>query len=146
MPLPIGTQRIPVYTDAALNVISNPLTFNNQASMTVVPSLPNHLVRLQDLTSGASRPVATKTANYALTTADDTILGDATAGAITLTLPTAIGNSGRDFTLNKIDSSVNTVTIQGFGAELINGFNVQVISFQYSSMTVISNGTFWSII
>jgi hypothetical protein len=38
-------------------------------------------------------------------------LVDATAGNITITLLVASGNSGKKFTVKKIDSTANTVTV-----------------------------------
>jgi multisubunit Na+/H+ antiporter MnhF subunit len=93
---------------------------------------------------GFASTVATKTGNYTLTSNDATIFADATTGAITITLPAiASVHSGRVFSVKKIDSSVNTVTLKGNGAELIDGANTQVITSQWKDLTVKSGGTVW---
>jgi len=65
---------------------------------------------------------STKTANYTLLAADDIILADATGGAFTLTLPTAVGIGGRIYVIKKIDAALaNLVTIDAAGSETIDG-------------------------
>lgn len=61
--------------------------------------------------------------------------GDATAGNITITLPIITGLSGRTFWIYKIDSSVNSVTINGNGSN-INGSPTMVIASRYSGVKV----------
>jgi len=83
------------------------------------------------------------------TTLDEThrtVLVDATGAARTITLPTAASAKYRKYTIKKIDASVNTVTIDAAGAELIDGALTVVIGIQYGSITVQSNGTEWSTI
>ena len=68
---------------------------------------------------------------------------DATAGAAVITLPTAVGCLGREYSIIKIDSSANTVTIDGDGAETINGATTKVISAQWGGATVHSDNAGW---
>ena len=75
-----------------------------------------------------------------------TVLSDATGGARVVNLPTAASARYRVYTIKKIDASVNTVTIDGSGAETIDGATTQVLTAQYQSVTIQSNGTSWSII
>ena len=89
--------------------------------------------------------VATKTANYTLTTSDEVILADATGGALTLTLPTAVGNTNL-YTIKKIDSSSNTATITTSSAQTIDGGGTAVVKVQYASVNLVSNGSNWYII
>ena len=93
-----------------------------------------------------NKSVSTKTGNYTILQSDDVILGDATSGAITITLPTAVGNSGEIFNIKKIDSSVNAVTIATTSSQTIDGALTQPILTQYQNITVVSNGTNWSIL
>lgn len=83
------------------------------------------------------------TTNYTLSSADTGVLADATGGAITITLPAAASNTDVQFFIKKIDSSGNTVTVDGNGSETIDGATTQVISTQYATLTVYSNGTSW---
>ena len=90
--------------------------------------------------------IATKIANYAAFITDNVLLADATAGAITIVLPLAAVSTGLTITVKKLDVSGNTVTVQGNTGELIDGTNTQVISAQWDSLAMISNGTSWFII
>ena len=96
---------------------------------------------------GSSRhPLSTKTSNYILTGVDHTILVDATSGNLTMTLPAAVGVTGRTYEIKKIDSSSNTVTIDGDGSETIDGATTQVIIFQYDGVQLRSDGSGWVLI
>lgn len=78
-------------------------------------------------------------------TAGAFILGDATGGAITLTLPLAGQFKGRTFVISKLDGSANAVTIDGNGSETINGATTYVLNNQYDSVTIRSTGSEWLI-
>jgi hypothetical protein len=97
-------------------------------------------------TTTNNKNVATKTANYTALQSDDVILGDATSGAITITLPTAVGNTGEVFHIKKIDSSVNAVTIATTSSQTIDGALTAPLISQYQSFTLVSNGTGWSVL
>lgn len=89
--------------------------------------------------------LVTKTANYILTFNDDMVLGDATAGAMTLTLPTANGIPGVQKTLKKIDVSSNHITVACNGSETIDGVATKTLSSQWDKITVVSDGTNWQL-
>lgn len=94
---------------------------------------------------GALAAQTTKTANYTALSTDYFIFGDATAGNITITLPTAVGLAGKTLVVKKIDASANTVTLDGNSTEVIDGSLTQVISTQYVSLSIVSNGANWFI-
>ncbi len=76
------------------------------------------------------------------------LLCDASAGAITVTLP-PVNNPviiGRPYHIKKIDSSANHVIIDGSVSELTDGELTQIISTQYDAVDVMTNGEFWSIL
>lgn len=88
--------------------------------------------------------VATKTTTYPMTDDDAVILADATGGAFTVTTPDATSvKTGVVYTVVKIDSSANAVTVDGSGAQTINGAATESLSTQYQSITIASNGTNW---
>lgn len=93
-----------------------------------------------------NRTISTKTTTYTLTANDSVILADATGGAFTLTLPTAVGISGTVYDIKRINSGANNVTIDGAGSETIDGGTTAVLAFQYESISIISNGTNWHIL
>jgi len=98
-------------------------------------------------TAGAtSAPISTKTSSYVMTTADGTILADATSGAITITLPAAASAAETIFTIKKKDVTSNIVTVDANGAELIDGSTTYDLSTQYEAIKIQSDGSAWWII
>lgn len=73
------------------------------------------------------------TTTYTATEDDDTILGAASGGAFTITLPTVDeALRGKLFTIVKTDNSVNAITVQGTGGQTIDGSASASVSAQYS--------------
>lgn len=99
-------------------------------------------VSLKEVLSPKVKNIESNTANYTATFADDIITMDATGGNRTVTLPTASTVKGQSFFVKKIDVSANTVTVVG----TIDGVTNKVLSTQYQSVTVISNGTDYYIV
>lgn len=87
--------------------------------------------------------VVSKTAAYAIEEGVDVVLCDATAAAFTITLPPVGQHSGRHVTVKKVDASANAVTIDGDGAEQIDGAANQTLATQWESNQIVSNGTAW---
>ena len=56
------------------------------------------------------------------------------------------GYQPKGYQIKKIDASGNAVTIDGNGAETIDGAATQTLGAQYDSMTVFCDGTGWHII
>lgn len=75
-----------------------------------------------------------------------TVLVDATGGAVTINLPAAASNSGVKFTVKKIDSSGNAVTIDGNASETIDGATTKTRSSQWDFYTIHCDGSAWYII
>jgi len=84
------------------------------------------------------------TSNTTLTETDgiNVKLINATSGAVTVTLPTAVSNAA-SFIIKKIDSSVNKVTIDAYSTETIDGGTTYVLNDQYNYVEIVSNGTNW---
>lgn len=99
-----------------------------------------------DINGGIGADIVTKTTDYTATDSNFTILCDATSNNITITLPTAASSTKRIYNIKKIDSSGNTVTIDADSSEQVDGALTQVITTQYSSLTIQCNGTAWWII
>lgn len=89
-------------------------------------------------------------ATYDLLATDDILLVTyTTTGAVTsLTLPTAQVIDGRVIVIKDAggNAATNNITIDTEGAETIDGANTQVISTNYGSITIISDGTTWYLI
>lgn len=71
---------------------------------------------------------------------------DTSGGAFTLTLPTAADNTSRSIIVIKTSSDANVLTIDGEGAETINGDATQTITRQYKVLWLLCNGTEWFIV
>lgn len=83
---------------------------------------------------------------YTVLSEDGYIRCDASGGAITLNLPAALGN-GRLLTVKKIDSSANSVTLDGNGSETIDGATTLVLVNQYDSAMIIDAASgVWDIV
>jgi len=94
----------------------------------------------------ASLSFATKNASYPMTAADFAILGDASVGVITITLPPA-SNAGTLVFIVKKDSSGNNVSIVGAGADTIEGITPLNLAAQYQKRLLIADGgTTWYVI
>lgn len=75
-----------------------------------------------------------------------TVLVTAAGGNRTETLPTAASAKWRKYTIKKTDATANTVTIDADGAETIDGALTVVLTAQWQSVTVQSDGTAWFIV
>jgi hypothetical protein len=87
--------------------------------------------------------VAAKTAAYTMTASDEFVHVDATSGAVTISLPTAVGITGRRYTVKKVDSSSNKVTIDASSTETIDGALTKDLSSRYQTIDIVSNGSNW---
>ena len=96
--------------------------------------------KVGNLTRQILDPTA-KTANYTLTTSDRFITVDASGANRTVFVPAASGNEGIVWTVKKIDSSTNTVTIDPSGSETIDGAATFVLTEQNQAISFTSNGT-----
>lgn len=90
--------------------------------------------------------VEAKTVNYTAKDSDEIITSDATAGQVTITLPTASGRKGKKFVIKRIDASANDTIIDGAGAETIDGVATKTLSSQFDSLTIVSDGTNWIVV
>jgi hypothetical protein len=80
----------------------------------------------------------------ALTTLDDEDYQiECTANSFTVTLPTAVGREGREFSIK--NSGTGTITIDGDGTETIDDELTQEID-QDDNIVIVSNNVGWIII
>lgn len=86
---------------------------------------------------------AAKTTTYTLTATDHIIAADGTSAAFTVTLPTAVGITGKEYIITKIDASANAITIDGNGSETIDGQTTYSLITQWDSIIIRSNGANW---
>jgi hypothetical protein len=101
---------------------------------------------LLDVNGATGTAILTKTSTYTATITDSTILCDATTGSMTINLPAVSGVTRRQYVIKKIDSSVNTVTIDPNASETIDGATTYVLSAQWASAHIQTNGTAWYVL
>ena len=94
------------------------------------------------LTGAVARPTATITASSTVSIDNFVTFIDASSADITATLPAAVTNANKVINLKRIDSSGNTVTIDGNGAETIDG-ELTLTLYSLENITIISNGSNW---
>lgn len=92
---------------------------------------------------GGANAQSTKTTNYTATATDYYLWVDATSGAVTITLPTAVGAGGKSYVVKRIDGSANTVTIATTSSQTIDGATTLTIPTQWASFSVASNNANW---
>lgn len=97
--------------------------------------------------STANLVVQSKTTTYTILTSDDLILGDTSGGAFTLTLPTAVGNTGKQFKIKYTDSGfANALTVDGDGTETIDGSTTTTLNTLGETLVIVSDGSNWEIL
>ena len=96
--------------------------------------------------AGSSAPVTTPyiavTANFVASQYNQTI--DCTANTFTVTLPNAIGISGK--VMNVKNTGTGVITIATTASQTIDGQTTQTLSAQYTSLELISTGANWIIV
>jgi hypothetical protein len=90
----------------------------------------------------ATRTVTTDTL---LTLSDGLCLVDATAGAVTITLPALPAAGGYPLIIKKSDASVNVVTVDG-GAANIDGAATFPLAAQWETVTVVGDASAYYVI
>jgi len=85
-----------------------------------------------------------KNTDYTATSTDDILLVDATGGRITITLPTASSSAGKILVIKSVERpNTNVVTVDGNGADTIDGFANFNLTMTDDVAIIISNGTEW---
>jgi hypothetical protein len=114
--------------------------------LTVNGSTNNGVDKLQVVGSltatGMQQKYLARTTAYTATTSDYLI--DCTSGTFTVTLYAASGNAGRILTIK--NSGVGIITVDGNGAETIDGSATFGLSLQYDFVQIMCDGTNWKII
>ncbi len=83
---------------------------------------------------------------YTVIDAEDVILADATAGAITINLPPLSNSLGRAMWMKNIGSGANAVTLDGDGADQIEGSLTYVLSAADEGVMIIGAAASWFVV
>lgn len=141
-----GSSGIAVYPQVEYTTVLN----SNGGSITESNALYINNLPIKD-TASAVR-VKSITANYTTDWYDTILLVNASGGNITITLPdsglvaSTKDEMGKIFYIKKVDATANTVTVDGYSTQTIDGAATNVISTQYDSITIVSDGSNWHII
>lgn len=87
-------------------------------------------------------PFTNKTSTYTIDNTDCVV--NCTSGTFTVTLPTAVGLTGQYFIIK--NSGTGSITVDGNGAETIDGLSTKILAIQHESIIVVSNGANWIIV
>ena len=120
-PVPPAPDAMPVYLGGELSALERSV-----ASLT--------LTNLRAVTAAASVRLS-----------GETLLVDATAGAVTVTLPIGRRYRGWRATVKKVDASLNAVTVNA-GTATIDGAGTVALAAQWQSLSCQSDGVNWFIV
>ena len=90
--------------------------------------------------AATTQPIKTITTDYVVTNFDRVIIGDETAGNITVYLPSSTTTTGREIIIQN-KTGVNDVIITPYTGEYINGSLSLVLTNARQTVTLISDGT-----
>lgn len=94
-----------------------------------------------------SRPTAEEeTTTVTVGASEEIVLCNATGGAFTATMPTAVGKEGFIYRIKKTDSSANAVKVDGNGAETIDGDADFDLLSQDEVIAIVSDNANWWIV
>jgi len=93
------------------------------------------------VTKAFIRNMASVSANYTVPDWGYHVDVDASGGARTITLPSAVNNAAGLIEVRKTDSSANAVTVVPASGQYINGASSFVLYSQYDSVSLRSDGT-----
>jgi hypothetical protein len=109
-------------------------------------SLNSDGTMLPSAVATAAEKVSVQTSSYGPgASQSEIVLANATSANLTVTLPTAASNIF-NYTVKKTDSSTHTVTLATTSSQTIDGGTTAVIRVQYASITVVSDGSNWSVV
>lgn len=113
----------------------------------ITPTLAAHLTTkgyVDGLVAAPIWTVTTTAVTYTALLTDNVIICSATG--ITINLPTAVGNTGKIFTIKRNVAGGPGVTVDPAGAETIDDVATATLATTQSSITIVSNGAKWLII
>ncbi|MDD5625884.1 MAG: hypothetical protein PHG83_01815 [Patescibacteria group bacterium] len=126
---------------ATVSAYTSNLTIANTGKVGIGTTAPNSTLHIN---GSFTRAIITKTSTYTATASDDIILCDASGGGFVITLPTAVGIAGREYTIKKIDSSANQCGYTTTSGQTIDGAAMTYqLGTQWQTRTMVSDGANW---
>lgn len=127
----------------ALQTSGGALNVTGRLAARYIPDYTNYGISAPDV---RRVPIRTETAAYTATIGDETILCNSSAAAFTVTLPTAVGYTGKEFLIKKIGTDYNNITIDGAGSETIDGDTTYVLHLPREYVKIVSDGSNWQVV
>lgn len=121
--------------------VNNIILNGNEVSASYSPINHSHT-----LNNGVTFNTETFSSSGTVPLSATVIFVDAGVSNTTITLYSAINNKGKVLYIKKIDSSNNSVVINTINGETIDGSPERIITTQWASYTLISNGINWMVI
>lgn len=113
---------------------------SNSSSPLIYGEFDNNILKIN---GNLGTSIRTETTTYSIARGDSIVLGNTTGSSFTVTLPTAIGYSGQQYTIKNIGN--NTLTVETTSAQTIDGAT-SINLIQHEVIKVISDGSnFWII-
>lgn len=142
-----GGTGIPTYTAGDLLYASSSTVLSKLSASSdgYVLTLSSSLPAWASIASIFAYNVQSKTTTYTAQYGD-LIKADSIGGGFTITLPTAVGASGKQIIIKKISSDGNTITINTTSSQTIDGSTSLSITAQYTSLIVVSDNANWYIV
>ena len=99
-----------------------------------------------DGADGGSKTITSiKASNYTASTSE-LVRCDPSGGSFTITLPTAVGDSGGEVIVKNVTNSTNSITVDTTSSQTIDGTTTKILNTAYASVTIVSDGTNWMIV
>jgi hypothetical protein len=139
---PTGTSNIEAVSGTLLSI-----GVPSDATVTTAKIVDANVTKVK-LADGAiaNDDVNSETASFTVAVTETMNLVSTAAGAVTATLPTAVGNSGLRMFFKKTTDDVNALTIDGNASETINSIASIIVPKFNNWIELISDGSNWHII
>lgn len=126
---------------------TNGFTCNGNASFGTTSAAPSNGIVVageSNLNGGILTPVSSKSANYTLTSTDECV--KATTAGITFTLPTAVGRTGKQYTI--VNATSGDITVTTTSSQNIGNYTTSTTLYPATNTSYIlkSDGVGWLII
>ena len=96
--------------------------------------------------SGIHPQIAFPNTTYSVLATDQVVLCNASGGAFTVTLPSAVTQSRSQYTIVKVGTDANAVTVASASGAINSASTYSLAASAYHAVTVISDGTNWNIL